>query len=186
MSNQLLFDFQLKPCPYSQSEKSISDRWGAISIWLQTNGEKILLLQTEWEIFPLAEWFTKNYVALRDETLTVPGNSLPALSSESLAQTLNRLQDSDLEDQQEEEEEAWFDQLFAFRQAHALRFALRGARIPDIVIGNSHGTGEISLSNENEEWRYTFDMNQFLEDLSQKLESIKDLINPSQTLDSVS
>jgi hypothetical protein len=184
MSNQLLFDFQLKPCPYSQSEKSISDLWSAISIWLQTNGEKILLLQTEWEILPLAEWFSKNYAALRDETLTVPGNSLPALSSESLAQALNRLQNSEFEDQ--EVEDAWFDQLFDFRQAHALRFALRGTRIPDIVIGNNHGSGEISLSNENEEWRYTFDMNQFLEDLSQKLESIKGLINPSQTPDSVS
>lgn len=88
---------------------------------------------------------------------------------ESLAQALNRNQDRDFLEGEEEIADLWFDSLFEFREHHSLRFAMRGAKIPEIIIGLNHGSGEISRSDETCNWSYSFDMEEFLQDFHERM-----------------
>lgn len=170
MKNRLRFDLKLASHPYPEEATSPFEAWGSLFVFMMTNSKQIPLLQTQWNLALLAEWFIENQTCLRYETLSLNGKSL-VLPSESLAQALKRLQGQDFS-MEEAEEEQWFDQLFQFRQHHSLRFALRGANIPEIIIGCNHGAGEISLSSKEDKWAYPFDLDDFLRDLQQQLEHV--------------
>lgn len=167
MENRLRFELNLVSHPYPEAAESTFEAWGSlvISVWVNLN--QFTLLKTQWNLASLAEWFIENQTYLRYETLLLNGQSL-VLPSESLAQAMQRLQEQDF--LVEAEEEQWFDQLFQFRQRHSLRFALRGAAIPDLIIGCNHGVGEISLSSQENEWAYQFDLHDFLHDWQEQLE----------------
>lgn len=167
MDNKLRI--QLEPEETQQNQTS-SERWGCISISLVTTNELIPLLQTKWNLLELKQWFAENQEFICSEVLSIDGIS--PLPSESLAQALKRLQERDFLEDEQDEEDRWFDILFEFRQRHSLRFALRGANIPEIIIGSHRGAGEISLSNEENDWFYLFDMDDFISDLQQKLNQI--------------
>lgn len=168
MNNRLRFNLELKSHPYSEEIGSQFEAWGYLSVSILASGNKISLLEVEWDLSFLAEWFIENKNFLRNETLSINKESL--MPSESLAQALHRLQEREFSLLEEQEEEEWFDILFQFREHHSLRFALRGAKIPDIIIGCNHGVGEISLSNEEDDWSFLFDMDDFMHDLQKQLE----------------
>jgi hypothetical protein len=46
---------------------------------------------------------------------------------------------------------------------------MRGAKIPEIIIGLNHGSGEISRSDETCNWSYSFDMEEFLQDFHKRM-----------------
>jgi hypothetical protein len=172
MSGELRFSFQLKPHPYPEDPDAHLEAWGFIHMYVLADGLPTSLLQWEWDLGIFAEWFAQNKASICTDVLSV--NEQPEsrpFPGESLAQAMNRLYDQDFPT--EEEEAQWYDALFAFRERHALRFALPGARIPDIFIGCNHGSGEVSLSTEvSEEWSYNFDMNRFCQHLTESLEYI--------------
>lgn len=172
MLDKLRFDLELKPYPYPNDIIGRAESWGRISINVVRDTQEIPLLNSEWILVLFAAWFAGNKDNLSHETLSIAGNN--SLPSESLAQALNRLQ-RDFAESEEEAKYQWFSSLFEFRQRHSLRCALRGAAIPDIIIGYNRGSGEISLSEENEEWSYQFDMNDFCLDLQRKLERIEQM-----------
>lgn len=169
MNNRLRFNLELKTHPYSEEIGSQFEAWGYLSVSILASENKILLLEVEWDIFCLAEWFIENQNFLSHETLSINKESL-TLPLESLAQALQRLEERDFSQQEEQEEQEWFDILFQFREHHSLRFALRGAKIPEIIIGCNYGVGEISLSNEEDNWSFLFDMDDFIHDLQKQLE----------------
>ena len=82
--------------------------------------------------------------------------------------------------------DTWFDALYAYRQGHTLRAALRGANIPDIVIGCVGDEGQIAhmadpayvapqhaaFYTDVRTWSFAFDMPDFCEDLRQQLHSL--------------
>ncbi|WNZ26899.1 hypothetical protein HJG54_34250 [Leptolyngbya sp. NK1-12] len=165
MDNKLRFQFELSH--NIQQNETNSEIWGCISISLLTDHQLVSLLQTQWDLSGLKAWFEENQDFIRSEVLSIDGSS--PLPSESLAQALNRLQEKEFSENEQDAEDHWFDALFEFRQRHSLRFALRGANIPEIIIGYHRGAGEISLSNREDDWSYLFDMDDFISDLRQKL-----------------
>lgn len=183
MSNVLRFNLIPKLPPQGQAEILGYKDWGRLIILIQETAREVLLLDTEWNLSSLCEWFIENRERLRCDTLWLEGKEQP-FPSESLSQCLERLQDRDFTEDEEDIEEEWFNAIFKFRQHHALRLGLRGARIPDIIIGLNHGEGEISLSTENDEWCYSFSMNNFLADFSEKVENFLSLVRSPTSLHS--
>jgi hypothetical protein len=167
MDNKLRF--QLEIDNKDQQNELNAEKWGYISISLLIDNQLLPLLQIKWNLLELKQWFAENQDFIRSEVLSVAGIS--PLPSESLAQALKRLQEKEFSEDEQDAEDNWFDTLFEFRQRHSLRFALRGANIPEIIIGYHRGAGEISWSNE-EDWFYLFDMDDFISDLQHKLSYI--------------
>lgn len=168
--NKLRFNLKLKPHPYPKDPSASSEKWGSIAILiLASEGEK-LLLEWEWNLIQLAVWFAENEEFLNCDTLSANEMDLFPLPSESLAQAINRLREQDFPEGNDDLEEQWHSTLLEFREHHSLRFALRGTDVPEIIIGCNRGVGEISLSTEDEEWSYSFDMADFLSDIRNKIE----------------
>jgi hypothetical protein len=171
IENQLRFDFEPKTYPYSDENLASSVKWGYLKIAIVSTNKHTILLETEWDLSVLIEWLKQNEQLIKYEALINDEVNLSVMNSESLAQALNRLQEKDFSDKEEIQEDIWFDTLFKFREHHSLRFGLRGAKVPEIIIGCNNGIGEISLSNEIFEWSYKFDMDDFLADFSKKASS---------------
>lgn len=172
MKQQLYFRLELKPYPYPDGYGSEANTWGQISVIVSGDVERVLLVW-EWNFDVLVEWFDTNRNALLSEELSICGSN--PLPGESLAAALNRLRSRDFPNEDEEEYQ-WYDGLFNYSEKHCLWFALRGANIPDIIIGLNHSVGEISQSDEQEEWAYQFDMPTFCEDLEKELNIVREKI----------
>jgi len=164
---RLHIDFVAKPHPHAHDRASIGEAWGIVRISLITSTDSIILYATEWNIESYAEWFIENHSALCSEECIIRGEYLD--SKESIAQGINRLQSRDFSADQEDPETVWFESLYAYRKRHSFRFALRGAAVPDIFIGLNHGVGEISVSDDQQDWVYQFNMDTFCLDVQQSL-----------------
>ncbi|NJL55788.1 hypothetical protein HC928_11780 [bacterium] len=116
------------------------------------------MLESQWDLSGVLSWFHLQIDA--SSALFKPVNDIHILSSESLAQAVARIQQRDFNDQNEEDR--MMNCLYAFRKCHCLRFQLRGADIPDLFIGRNRGNGEISLSSNVSEWKYCFDIDDFV------------------------
>lgn len=184
MSNKLRFDLQLKPHPTPEIASARLELWGKIGLYLITLTGQIEILQFEWNVDALAEWFTEHQHAICHETLTKYGPDFTPRPAESLAQALNRLEEQDVPEGSEVADQ-WYDALYQFRESHSLRFAFRGVRVPPIIIGCNHNRGEVSLSTKvededgewwdeslNGDWSYIFDMNDFYKHTHQVLLSV--------------
>jgi hypothetical protein len=157
--NKLRCELELRPYPYPDENDPNHIGWGILSLFLLASRDTLLLFSWEWDLLAFAEWFVESRKGLCDGVLSVQGNG--ALQSENLSQALQRLQSRHFHDDEDEAMADWFNHLYSFRQQHALRAALRGAHIPDIIIGLNHGSGEISLVSEDVTWVYQFDMDDF-------------------------
>lgn len=174
MTNRLFFKLQLKDYPYPNEVVGKHESWGRLLIKLETQQKQVTLLDWEWNLAELATWFAENHTALCKEMLNIEGN-VP-LPTESLAQALNRFQERDFAPDEQLAEQNWLDQIFAYKEKHSLRFALRGAAISNIIIGLNHGSGEISVNTDKEEWAYSFDMIDFCTNLEKRLGLIQTTI----------
>jgi hypothetical protein len=181
MSNKLRFFIELKPYPYLDEAYVESTKWGCLKIVILSNESQITLLETEWEMAMLLEWFSENEQFIKSESLINKEIGLYTFPSESLAQALNRLQECEFTEDEESLEDLWVGTLFKFRQRHSLRFGLRGAEIPEIIIGFKDEAGEISLSSEKCEWIYKFDMNDFFADFHKKSASFYEIESNTET-----
>ena len=164
--NKLLFFLKPKIYPYLAEEREAAKfiKWGSLKIVVVSNNKKITLLETEWDLLPLIKWFDRSEQKIKFQTLQNSYVGLRVLDSESLAQALNRLQEQEFAEEQENLEYIWFDTLFEFREHHSLRFAMRGSKVPSIIIGSNRGSGEVSLSNRVNEWSYQFNLDKFFAD----------------------
>lgn len=142
----------LKPHPFPAAPGSSAEAWGQIV--LSVSGVSEPILSWEWDLSGSAEWYLDNRTALWSSRLAEvrPG--------ESLADALVRHQQREFSDDDMDAEEEWLDTLYQFRSRHSLRFALRGADIPEIIIGCNGGAGEISCA-DPAKWRYAFDAGRF-------------------------
>ena len=55
--------------------------------------------------------------------------------------------------------------VYDYRQAHGLRFALRGMDVPDVYFRLFEEKYEVSIWNESEKWKYFIDLPVFLRSL---------------------
>ncbi len=192
MTNELRFQLALRPNPYIGRGSTEDEAWGTLSIELLMQGHappfdrtrQVTLWESEWDLAALAEWFVQHRNYLCTTTLPAHDQYPTQLPGECLAQALQRLTARDFADGEEDAGDGWADALYEFRTHHSLRLALRGARMPAIIIGCNNGSGEISLArqarlfNVDDDWTYLgmwaypFDMERFLADLSAKLKSL--------------
>lgn len=169
------------PKLYSEYSDGL-DIWGTISVVIidKNSGDALTLLQTEWDILNLADWFSANRELIPKQSLNINGETV--MSGESIAEALHRFQERDIESVVELD--IWHDAIAQSRfwVINSLRNALKGADVPAILIGCNKGHGEISLVDENllysenpvfiakrGTWSYQFDMHSFLSDLTFEL-----------------
>ena len=171
MRQQLYFQLDLKPFPYPNGHGSEAATWGQISIIISGDEEKVLFVW-QWNFDVLVEWFDNNRKILLSEELSICGSS--PLPGESLAQADLRLRNRDFPDDEDKAMSIWYEELQNYGARHSLIYALEGANVPDIIIGLNRGIGEISRSDDEEEWAYQFDMNTFCEDLAERLKIIRE------------
>lgn len=169
MSGNLRFDLKLKEHPYPEDSGSHLEAWCEINLLLEQTSEEVQLTAFEWDIVPLAEWFSDFQKTLLSESFSITdpitNKKCTAKPSESLASAIDRLKQRDFPDDKKDEEFQWSSQIYDFYQRHCLRFAFSGSKIDPIIIGLNSDDGEISLSYQDNDWAYYFDMVQFCEDL---------------------
>lgn len=132
--------------------------WAEIKLILRfdSNSNELCLLSHQWDADHLAEWYIENATSIWNKTLP------QIFNQESLACALKRLQNFEFTEKQEDLEFAWHETLYQFRRSHSLRFALRGANIPEIILGKKNEHGEISRCDEKEDWHYEFSIDEFI------------------------
>lgn len=150
MTAKLELTLASKPHPYAYEASAVQEAWGQIRLAYRDSDTEVVLLDTQWDVLAFVAWYSEGWATWCEDT---PPEHTPA---DSLAETLARLTGREFEDPSEEA--AWDDQLYTFRQHHALRFALRGASIPDIIIGCNNAVGEISLAGQ---FAHLFDLADF-------------------------
>jgi len=85
---------------------------------------------------------------------------IPTLAGGSLAHRIRRFY-AEIDGDDHET----LDAMYAYRQSHGLRFALRGFDIGEIYLGRVEEAVEISCDSGDEKWAYTIDFQQFVEDV---------------------
>ena len=125
---------------------------GRIRCTLRQQENMLNLLDHQWTLISFVEWMIDS-IPFFFKPLQI-GTHTP-LPNESLAACIQRLYDTD---HPPPEEDTIYDELYTYRTQHALRFALRGADIPDIMIGLNHNQGDISRYHHHYGWYYTFDL----------------------------
>lgn len=190
--NRLHVGLERSEYPYSDPIDMGTVAWGKITITVIIKGSdppydhqmQVPLLQTQWDIAELARWFDAITGSLYDELPSADGWP-SALPHESLSQALQRLVSREFAEDEEEAQDEWDDALYRFRTQHSLRFAMRGARIPDIIIGYNQGSGEISLRRQEPDddvsqgdwsflgaWAYPFDLGDFRDHLKREIQRL--------------
>lgn len=170
MTNKLRFILKPEPYPYPGCKEEII-KWGSISILILEDKESKprQLFYHQWNINELAEWFAENKRFLNCNDPELEDINLNSLPSESLAKSYKRNGERDFLESEDDLAGELNDLLYTFLERHCLTYAMRGAKIPGVFIGCNHGQGEISLSNKDYDWSYSFDMNEFLEDFQHRL-----------------
>jgi hypothetical protein len=155
MNGNVRLELAERPHPYPSAPDSAGEVWGVIGF--SCAGQPIF--STQWDLVEPIGWFAANREALAVEQLDdVAGAGStrdPGTGTRvSLADALDRLGRRDDDDE-------LVTRLFEYRQRHMLTFAMRGARVPQIVLGRNGEEGELSLAGS---WAYRFDMQDFLDD----------------------
>ncbi len=193
--NTLRFNFELLDRTMTGTPYPEHELWGWLWIDIHLRGivetpfstetsRIVRLFGLQWDLAGLAEWFVHHEQDLCTMPLPATEGCPALLHRESLAQALRRLAECESIDADQQQGDDWFDALYRFRVSHALCFALRGARMPDIIVGCKQNIGEISLVSlaDNDadtedwsylgSWSYPFDMDDFRNDLRRKLRQI--------------
>jgi len=166
---RLRIHLSLLPHPYPQDPGAWLESWGRFVFAVERGREIVTLVDSQWNLDALAEWFVESEVALRAEELCIAGYG--PLPQESLAQAEHRLRDRDFADG-DPEEAPWFEALFAYWEQHNLYVPFRGSRhVPSMYIGLNKGVGEVSRYDPDHDiaWAYPFDMAAFCATLRQEL-----------------
>ena len=147
MNGNVRLELAERPHPYPSAPDSAGEVWRVIGF--SCAGQPIF--STQWDLVEPIGWFAAHREALAVEQLDdVPGAGStrdPGTGTrDSLADALDRLGRRDDDDE-------LATRLFEYRQRHMLTFAMRGARVPQIVLGRNGEEGELSLARS---WAYRF------------------------------
>lgn len=115
--NLLRFNLIYQEHPYPKDPRSNFDKWGQICIFLlkEKTSERIEILDTQWDLSSLIEWFYKK-VDITPSLVFQIDNNIQVLPQESLAQAEFRLRQADYDD----DDDSIFDTLYEFRENNAL------------------------------------------------------------------
>ncbi len=178
MQNQLNFSLELKSDPLAGSLAVRLEAWGLLKVNLVVPNGQVTLLELEWNLDTLAEWYAEYQDAICYEVL--PVTICTPKSNESLAQAWYRCFFEDIRGSDDINEESEHDfqrrvKLQEYATRHFISTGLLGTTVPPIVIGLNRGVGEISLCIKegdyicegpddpmySQEWAFTFNMVDF-------------------------
>lgn|GEM_PF-2672971 len=173
MSPYLILQLTPTPYPYPTDKLAAQAIWGSIILSIVDEGTSELLLETQWDIDYLTDWYLEHGNKLCQMELPFDING-----DKSLAELLFQMTGKDFDD--DNEEDNWFDKLFAFREVHSLDLWFRGLNMPDIIIGCRENNGEVSLYFRSSthiysgytkpgSWAYKFDFQTFRDNLRSEL-----------------
>lgn len=154
MSGKLYFHLTLSDNPYK--EDKLDELWGNIKLIYELNNSIINLLDWEWNIKELQEWFESKKEYLLTRNLNVLNED-----NKSIAEVRDIAYNREFffnEDEQHNYYNMLEDVFLPFQ------FHLRGTPTPVYYIGINNGMGEISYFDEikGKYERYNFDMEFFL------------------------
>lgn len=136
-------------------EGSLPDDFQVIDIKVKTDENVVSVFRGKIDLSELLIWFKDNENAIKSSDFPVKKES-----SESLARTIHCFfENIDVED------DVLVDTIFDYRSQHCLRFGVRGSCIPEIYIGKSGDKHEISMCNDEVEWKYLIDIDDFFSNL---------------------
>ena len=164
---KLNLEYEFLDHPYANEPGSKGEQWSKIRLEiLDDNGHVIkTVLDWQWDIIVLLNWFIENKKALQYENIP------DEIKSSSIAKGIFGFYgkyDPDKEDM------AILDKIFEYRTRHGLRFALTGMNVDDVYIGLNNGWVTISLHDKKERWNYNIDV----EDFFKKIHAIYNEIQP--------
>lgn len=144
--------------PFPDAPGSSLELWGRLQLAAEPQGED--LVNVQWDLAEFADWFARVRTALLSEDLTGPAGELLVADGQSLADALDHAQQHPPVGD-DESEQRWYTRLYDYRTRHVLTFALRGSRVPPVVIGRNGDDGEASLA-DPDGWSYRFDLTRFV------------------------
>lgn len=162
----LKLDYELIRYPYESEAFSDRGKWSKINLKLIDNEGKLIrqIIDIQWDINVFAEWIRENKDALRYENIPI------GMAGQSIAHVLFQFYEN-LDPKNGDE--TLLDRIYQYRERHGLRFALRGTDVKDVYIGMFKGLSTISLYDDEEQWNYTIDMNQSIQDILHIIDEIK-------------
>lgn len=107
-------------------------------------------------------WFRENIESIKNDILPVPIGDYV-----SIAKIIRDFYSSD------DMDEFIIGELYNYRVSHGLRFAFRGRDIPDIYIGKLNDDYQISCSDSDFEFCYSFNINNFIHLVDDLVENLK-------------
>lgn len=155
--NKLLFNLTLKQNPYKEEPNSEYEIWGEIILVVTDQSKTVEILNHQWDILEVYEWFQKNKTTLLTE-------SFPFYFEDEkcIANCRDILyQKNDFKDSNEEIE--YYDTIENYFSNH--HFKLKGTDGTILFIGLKNNNGEISWFDiQKKEYRfYSFNMDNFIE-----------------------
>ncbi len=147
--------------PYPDEPETFLEAWGEILTVVQEEAATNELNGIQWDALCLLEWFAQNRTSIAFETFSVLGER--PYPDESLSEALIRIRLERFLEASEPKElvDRWSKEYEGFFERHSLARGLPGSRMPNIVMGLNRGAGEISLVDQNNKWKYDFDMRTF-------------------------
>lgn len=146
--NHLQLQIKRKPNPYCSGED-----WGEIELSVVgPDGRGLFtLINMEWDPSALVDWLLDCKHELLTGVMPAPecGNSI----SEAVAVFYDKV---------DPEDDSAVDGMHQYRSRHCLRFAMRGADMPEYYLGLFKNRYEVSGSEAGTHWRYDIDLEGFL------------------------
>lgn len=126
-----------------------------IELLISNDSQEILLFHIKWDPRPLIEWLGEN----KDNILN---DQLPYFFSPNkcIAEAI-----SEFYDDVDPDDDDLLDKAQEYRMSHGLRFAMRGARLPDIYLGKRDDSFEVSGGDESSFWFFKINGNDFFSSL---------------------
>ena len=154
MAGKLYFIFKHAESPYVKYKATAV--WGIVQLIYEENASLTYILDWQWYIDEIADWFKEKKKTLATDELNVLN-----FENKSIAELRDMAIDREFFFDKKERDEYFekVDKCFA-----PFGFHLRGTPTPVYYIGISNGNGEISYYNEenNKYKSYVFDMNDFI------------------------
>lgn len=171
--NKLLFNFKLKQNPCKDEPNSEYEIWGEIILELKDQSKTIEILNHQWDILEVYDWFLKNKNTLLTESFPFDFEDEKCIAScRDVLYEKNDFKHLNEEIEYYEKIENYFSNHY---------FKLKGTDTPILFIGLKNGNGEISwFDDEKGEFScFLFNMDYFIESTNDVFIRIFDKLHDS-------
>ena len=134
------FNIIIEPVLDSNMKIKYGLDWALISFSIEKGNKCFFSLNHYWNYEPLIEWFIENENNIVNEDFFFDSSEKSLLEKFNIAREVDFNMESN-----DSIIEIWHDKLFDYQESHNIRRALKGADIPEIIIGKNNNFHEISI-----------------------------------------